>query len=192
MMGNSPPTPNFGFSLDPDSPRQEVLAGLVLAGSAHLIRYQNGWPDEQRTTQAENLPNHAAWTFGHVALTLHRIAELLDENVDLPPEDFVTGDGSDGDENRYDTESVATGSEPADDPSRYPTVARSREIAEAAAQRLHDAIRNAAEDDLDAPDPRPGGDKEPLWSLVMRAVLHEAVHAGQLAALRKALGLASV
>ena len=54
---------------------QDLLADSVLASSALLSRYLVGFNDQNRTTQAPGLPNHAAWCLGHLSLTMHRACD---------------------------------------------------------------------------------------------------------------------
>ena len=100
-----------------------------------LVRYFRGFDDSNRTRQAANLPNHIAWTLGHLAITMHRTAERID-GQELPTSEFLTADGRGGDANRFDTEAVSFGSTPIDDPAIYPTWSRCLAIFDAAINRL--------------------------------------------------------
>ena len=91
--------------------RGETLAETVLSSELLLTRYLDGFDDETRVRQTPDIPNHVAWTLGHCALTVHRVAEMLD-NKPLSPDQFIRGDGAQGDATRFDTESVAFGSVP--------------------------------------------------------------------------------
>jgi hypothetical protein len=53
----------------------------------------------------------------------------------------VKGDGTAGNRERYDTESISFNSRPVDDPSRYPTFARCVQIFDATGDRLASALR---------------------------------------------------
>jgi hypothetical protein len=168
----------------------DMLAEVVLASKGLVARFLSGFGDGNRTRQAANLPNHVIWTLGHLALTLHRVAERIDGGA-LPENDFLTGDGSNGTSTRFDTESVGFGSQPVDDGSRYPTLARGVEIYEAACDHLADAVRAAEAGRLDQTIPWHGGEIT-LRALVTRVTFHNGVHTGQITDLRRALGLERV
>lgn len=170
--------------------RQQTLADAVLESRALLARYFKGFNDSNHTCVAENLPNHFAWTLGHLALTLHRNAERFD-GEQLPASDFVKADGTAGDSTRFDTESVCFGSTPVPDPARYPTCARCVEIFNHSVARLAGAVRQCDDVKLDS-EVKWGTGTIPLWSAVVRMVFHNGTHCGQLADLRRGLGLGSI
>jgi hypothetical protein len=170
--------------------QQETLAGAVRSSRDLFLRFLAGFDESSRTRSAPSLPNHAAWTLGHCALTMHRGAERLD-GAPLPETDFVTGDGTAGDAERFDTESVSFASAPADAPDRYPTLARSREIFVAACDRLERAARAASGETMQA-EATWGSSTITNGDLVARLCFHNGTHAGQLVDLRRALGFDSV
>lgn len=170
--------------------RQQVLADAVLESRALISRYFKGFDDSNHTRVVENLPNHFAWTLGHLALTMHRVAERFDERP-MPETDFVKGDGRAGTRERYDTESICYASKPVADPSIYPLCSRCVAIFNAAAARLAAAARNCDDRVLDI-EVNWGNMQVPLWSLAIRMVFHNGTHCGQLADLRRALGLGSI
>ena len=79
-----------------------ALAEAMRATKPFVTRFLSGFDDSNRTTQAPNLPNHAAWCMGHLALTMNRFAERFDGKP-LPDSDFITADGQGGNEERFDT-----------------------------------------------------------------------------------------
>src|SRR5262245_44763569 len=103
--------------------RQQVLADCIRETRPLLARYLKGFDDTNHTKQAPGLPNHLAWTLGHLALTMQRTAEKLDRKP-LPESDFIKGDGKSGTSERFDTESISFSSKPVDDPKLYPKYAR--------------------------------------------------------------------
>lgn len=169
---------------------QEVLAENALNCKGLVTRFLSGFDDTNRVAQAEHLPNHASWTLGHIALYLHRGAERIDL-APLPEGDWVTGDGTAGSAERYDTESVSFGSTPVQDASLYPTIARGKAIFEAACERLAETVRAATWEKL-CEEVEWGGTRITLRSLVMRVTFHCGLHGGQLMDLRRALGLGRV
>jgi len=170
----------------------ETLARTLESTRPLFLRFLAGFDDSNRTRQADGLPNHVAWTLGHCALTMHRVAErYLNDGRSLPESDFFTGSGASGTKDRFDTESVCFASAPVDDPERYPTIERSRDIFESACDRFARAIREISPDRLNESIPWHDGEM-PLYALVMRICFHNATHAGQLTDLRRALGLPPV
>lgn len=167
--------------------RQKILAESVRDSAILLKRYLIDFNDTNHTAQAPGLPNHVAWTLGHLALTLNRTAEKLDRQA-LPESDFRKGDGGSG---FFDTESVGFGSRPVNDPSRYPSFARSVAIFDAAIDRCARACDGATDDQLDAMT-KWGPMEIPVWKLLPRMVFHNGTHNGQIADLRRALGMGSI
>lgn len=167
---------------------QHVLAEAVRQSGALLRRYLRDFDDTNHTRQAPSLPNHVAWNLGHLALTMHRAAEKLDGRP-LPGADFVEGGA--GDAARFGSESVAFGSTPRDDPAVYPAMARCAAIFDAAIERLAGAVEQASDAQL-AATTRWGAADTTIGALIPRMVFHNGTHNGQIADLRRALGLGSV
>jgi hypothetical protein len=171
--------------------RNELLASGVEQSCMLLSRFLPGFSDANHTKQAPGLPNHCAWCLGHLALTMHRVAGMIDGGG-LPLEAFIEGSDR-GDARRFGVESVAFGSTPTDDPSRYPAFARCVEVLDEAAARLAGALRAADDAKLEkavawgkAQTPTTPGE------LALRMVFHNGVHCGQLTDLRRALGMGRV
>lgn len=154
-----------------------------------LARYLVGFSDANHTAQAPNLPNHVAWSLGHLAITMHRIAEKIDGRP-LPASDFVEGSKA-GDGKRFGTEAVSFGSTPVADLGCYPGFARCVEVFGAACARVAAAARGCEDGRLDTMSPW-GGGQASLYALAQRMVFHNGVHCGQIADLRRALGMGSI
>ncbi len=170
--------------------RQITLAQVVRLSRMLALRFVVGFDDSNCTRQAPGLPNHFSWNLGHLALTMHRVAGMVDGRI-MPEADFVKGDGRGGDARRFDSESVALGSTPADDRTRYPGAERARAIFEAAIERLAATVERATDADLDRQFPWGGG--QSVWAdLVARMAFHNGVHTGQIMDLRRALGMKGV
>lgn len=170
----------------------EILAWMVEASTPLATRYFAGFDDSNRAAQAPGLPNHFAWTLGHCALTMQRVAERIDGEA-LPERDFAEhaefAEGSPP--ARFGTEGVAFNSTPIADAHRYPPAGRCVEIFEAACGRLAAAVRGASDERLDADEPW-GASTLTMAALVVRVNSHNSMHTGQLVDLRRALGLARV
>lgn len=170
--------------------RAAALADAMRATKPFVTRFLAGFDDANRTRQAPNLPNHAAWCMGHLALTMNRFAERFDGKP-LPEDDYLTGDGTGGNESTFDTESVCFGSKPADNPAIYPTLARSRQVFENAIDRISAALETMTQDQLDEEQPW-GSGRFKVSELAARIIFHNGTHAGQLADLRRSLGMPGV
>ena len=169
---------------------KDVLAEGVLSCRDLLKRFLAGFDDDNRTRQADGLPNHLVWTLGHVSLYFHRTAERIDGRP-LPEADFFAGDGKGGDAERYDTGTISFNSAPADESDRYPRLARGLAVFDGACGRLADAVRGAEAETLEQ-TVEWAGSELPLWGLVQRVTFHCGCHTGQIMDLRRALGLGRV
>lgn len=167
---------------------QELLAQSVEQTKMLAARYLAGFDDATRTRQAQHLPNHAAWNLGHLALTMHRIAEHFDGGA-IPERDFAPGPR--GGSDRIGVESVAFASAPADDPTAFPPLARCIEIYNAAVDRLARGIRASSTAKL-SESVKWGPGESPLGLLAARMIFHNGFHTGQIADLRRALGMKSI
>jgi hypothetical protein len=167
-----------------------MLSDYILSTKSFFVRFVNGFEDSTRTTQAENLPNHIAWSLGHCALTMNRAAERFDGKP-LPETDFIMGDGANGDSSHFDTESVCFDSTPQADPENYPTLERATVIFEAACDRFAQAVRNTTDTKLDEMIDF-HGNEVPLYTLIMRLCFHNGAHAGQIIDLRRSLSMPRV
>lgn len=172
--------------------RAHLLAEGVLASKPLTLRFLAGFTDANCAVQKPGLPNHIVWSLGHLAITMHRLAEHIDRRP-LPTSDFLYGGSLDGggDTARFASESVAFGSHPNPDASHYPNLDRAREIFENAVDRLAAALRNASEETLDAPVTW-GRAIFPVWQLAFRMIFHNGIHAGQITDMRRALNLGTV
>jgi hypothetical protein len=168
---------------------QAVLADAVLSCKQLMGRYLVGFTDETHTAQAPGLPNHVAWCLGHCALTMHRVAERLDGRP-IPQSDFQTA-SVEPRPARFEAESVAFGSRPQGDAARYPSLARCVEIFHSACDRLAEGLRQASEAKLTEPFTW-GPVETTLLGLASRMMFHNGMHTGQIADLRRALGMKSI
>lgn len=168
--------------------RGHLLAQGIVSSRDLLERFIVGFDDSNRTRQAPNLPNHFAWTLGHLAITQNRMAERIDKKP-IPADQFI--EGSRGDATCFAIESVAFGSEPVDDPAAYPTCDRCIAIWRASIDRIASAYEHADDATLDTMTPW-GKNSIPIWAMAQRMAFHNGTHAGQLIDLRRALGFPRV
>ncbi|MBY0308270.1 MAG: DinB family protein [Phycisphaerales bacterium] len=175
--------------------RGELLAEVTLLNKQLVGRYLVGFNDVTAVRQTPDLPNHVAWTLGHLAVTMHRVAALIEGEgaPGLPPKDLISGGGFAGsrDKGYIDADAVAFGSRPEERHDKYPTLARCVEIFNNACDRLAAAVRSCDEAALDRVVPF-GSMQMPVWALVARMAFHNGFHTGQIADLRRALGFRSI
>lgn len=178
------------------SPRAALLAELVRTSTAFVGRFVNGFDESTALHQAPGLPNHVCWCLGHLALTMQRVVEKINDQPP-PASDFVLppqADGAHGSRARgvFDAESVAFGSHPGLDASQYPTLERALTIFRAAVDRLAATVQALPDDGLDR-EVAWGvlGLKMPVSALVARMLLHNGFHTGQIADTRRALNFTS-
>jgi hypothetical protein len=164
-----------------------MLADTIEMSKAYLTRYIAGFDEANSTRQAIHMPNHVRWNIGHIALTMHRVAEKMDGKP-VPESDFCAGPSV----SRFHTEAVSFGSKPTDDAAKYPPLARCIEIYNAAVDRLAGAARALPDSRLTEPTPWFVGPPMPLYLIVARMAYHNGFHIGQIADLRRALGFRSV
>ncbi len=168
----------------------EMLAKVIESTEGFLIRFVADVDEDARATQMPGLPNHVIWVLGHCAMTMNRLASLIDGEP-LPASDYVHGDGTKGDTQRFDTQSVCFDSVPSADARLYPSMERGRVVYADACRRLAGVVRSLDDAALDSTID---------WhdipvrveDLVMRVGFHNGAHAGQILDLRRAMGLPRV
>lgn len=169
---------------------QDFLADAILTSKALTARYVAGFDDATGVQQPAGLPNHVVWSLGHLAVTMHRVAERFDGKP-LPEGDFVVGPRGDG--ARFGSESVAFGSAPTGERAAYPSLARALQIYDAAVDRISASVRVASDETLAQMTPWGGpGMQMPLGILAARMLFHNGMHTGQIADLRRALRMKSI
>ncbi|MBX3358316.1 MAG: DinB family protein [Phycisphaeraceae bacterium] len=175
---------------------QSVLSEAVLLSKSLTARYLAGFDDSNHTTQAPGLPNHTAWCLGHCAFIMHRIAEVIERDLSslpdvpmIPESEFLPGDV--GDRSRFAIEAVAFKSDPVDDASLYPPMARCVEIYNSACDRLAAAARAAPDTSLSRAITW-GALQTTAFAIILRMLFHNGFHAGQIADLRRVLGFKSI
>ena len=164
------------------STRGEAIGRGIEACKNLAGRYLVGFTEETRIAQPPGLPNHAAWSLGHLAITMHKIAEKFDGG---PPPAPAFGPGG------FDPDSVAFGSAPVADSSKYPPLARCIEIYDQACDRLAATVRGATDAKLDEKI-KWGPSEITLEGAALRMIFHNGMHTGQIADLRRGLHMKSI
>lgn len=171
------------------NPKAEILAQSIESSIPLLTRYLPGFNDGNRTRQAPGLPNHVAWTLGHLAITMHRAAERLGGHA-IASADFIEG-AERGNANAFGTAGVGFGSTVTSDPAAFPPLKRCVDIFEAAAQRLAASVRGLSEPAL-SEETSWGQAKLSRERLAARMIFHNGQHTGQLMDLRRVMGMPRV
>jgi hypothetical protein len=185
---------------------QDTIADTIALSQTLITRYFAGFNNTNHTLQPFGLPNHFAWTLGHLAYIMQRAAEKIDDQPP-PPSDFILSGSSGGaaggtgvppvsgapatPPTRFTSAAVSFGSTPVNDPAQYPTTARSLEIFNTACARLIAATRAASDDKLRQAS-KWGAADLPIRDIILRMPFHNGTHAGQLADIRRALGFKSI
>ncbi len=153
-----------------------ALADAIKSTEGMLFRYLEGFDDGNAVAQTPTLPNHAAWTLGHLALTMHRAAErIADDRFGLD----------------WDPEPYALGSTPTPDRDDYPPLAELSARYRQSMDLLVDAVQDAGETRLARPVTW-GRSETTARDLAIRMVVHNGIHIGQLVDLRRALHMSPV
>jgi hypothetical protein len=173
--------------------KQELLADALLSTKLLVGRYLTDFTDVTRVRQTPDLPNHVAWSLGHLAITMLRVVEKIN-GTPPPADEFVTTGHSQGsiDHGYFDTEAVSFGSRSPDDQyHHWPTLERSRAIFDRACDALAATVRGLNDAELERPI-QWGTMQIPIWSAITRMIFHNGSHTGQIADLRRALGMKSI
>lgn len=135
--------------------------------------------DANPTAQVANVPNHALWTYGHLANTADWIRGAIDgKPASIKPEwDKLFG----------------MGSKPVDDPRAYPSLAEVKKEYDRTFKELVALTESHNDTQLSAPCAKEtGGFASSKLDAVIKSAWHEGWHLGQLTDLRRGLGLPGV
>jgi uncharacterized damage-inducible protein DinB len=164
-----------------------IDAGAVRDRAVAHVRYSNdtvrsfikGLDRAQATTQAPGNPNHVIWTLGHLTTTYHWIANCLDGQGGRPPENY--------------DKIFGMGSKPTNNPADYPSLEEVTQAFNDAQERLVQAAESLTGDTIFAPAAQDTqGWITDRHDALLKAAWHTGWHTGQLASLRRSLGLPAV
>ena len=154
---------------------KERAKGLLNLSREWTLKYLEGIPEDKYTHQPWPGANHVLWTLGHLAETDAYVSHFLRGT----PEEYKPG--------KY-AELFGMGSTPVDDPTKYPPSAEIRDHLTRCREELLATVEGMSEADLLKPAPEDFFAPD-LIGTMFTVPWHEAMHAGQIVALRKALGL---
>ncbi len=141
-----------------------------------MIDKASVWPADKMTAQAPGQPNHCLWTLGHLASTYDWGAGVIDGKPSGLPENYNTLFGM--------------GSVPSPDAKAYPSVDEVRAEYKRAFARLRAAAAGLTPAQCaESVSAATGEFASTKLDLVHKLAWHDGWHLGQLATLRKFLGL---
>lgn len=143
----------------------------------YLLKLLDGIPPEKLTYQPFAGANHAMWQVGHMAWTDHYFLANV-AKVDSTFEESWNG-------------LFGMGSEPTDDASKYPPIDEVVSVAEKKRGEMIDWLASLSEDEANTALPDDWSSFAPTYAALAGSMAcHEGVHTGQLAMLRKSMGMA--
>jgi len=154
---------------------KERAQGFMDLSREWTLKYLQGIPADKYTYQPWPGANHVLWTLGHLAETDRYITHVLRG----APEEYTPGKYGD---------LFGMASTPLDDPTKYPTPAEIKDYLARCREELRAALEGRSEADLFKPAPE-GFFAPDLIGAMFTVPWHEGMHAGQITAIRKALGL---
>lgn len=165
--------------LAPSSPACSRIAELMHFVRLFSIKTVNDWPAERLTFQRGPEDNHPLWVMGHIAGTDAWIGGLLKIPGTEVPESFQKLFGQ--------------GTKPVSDASIYPSLGEVRGYFDGARTAIRHWLDNADDAALATPlKDVTGGFASDAQDALHKLMWHEGWHIGQVATLRKALGLPNV
>jgi hypothetical protein len=157
------------------SAKARAIASLEFAHD-NLLEMLGDFPAERYTAQLPGAPNHALWTIGHLATGYVWFGGAAGVAMPALPGSY--------------NELFGYGSKPVGDAMHYPAMAEVRGYCDKAFDALVDGVKRLTDAELAAPPAvDTGGFAKDRLDAVEKAAWHEGWHAGQIAMLRRALGL---
>lgn len=144
-----------------------------------IQKFAAGFADDQIVSQPAGCPNHLLWTFGHLASTASWMNGLMTGQAPIVPESYNGLFGM--------------GSKPTSDAAAYPSFADVKKAYEDSFNAVIAAASKSSDAQLLLPPEQDGGgfvsDK---LDVLTKMAFHDGWHIGQLADLRRGLGLPAV
>ena len=157
---------------------ERAQAALAFARQ-RTMDYLRDFPEDKYTHQPWPGANHVAWALGHLMVTDNWV--------------LTTFGGANRDPDGKLSELYGMGSRPTDEPARYASPADLRGQLERVQAELLRHVERMGEAELLQPCAGELAEFAPdKLGLLFQMAWHEGMHAGQIVAIRKALGLAPV
>lgn len=135
-------------------------------------------PPDKRTFQPCPTDNHVLWVLGHMPLGYGYFAMILGGTVTGVPETYNALFGP--------------GSKPSGDPSAYPPYAELKRVFDSTYEQFMAIVEKMPESDLSKPPAIEADWLSDRLAALHAVVWHEGWHGGQIASVRRALGLPGV
>jgi len=160
-------------------PSQDQIIGLMAFTRTMTLSLLKGWPADKLTHQSAPTDNHVLWVIGHLIGTDAWICDLVGAPRVQAPETLLKACGM--------------GSKPTKNAADYAPLPEMLKLLESARAGLVSWLKSATPAQLSVPlnDKTQGFADDPADALY-KLVWHEGWHAGQIASLRKSLGLAPI
>jgi hypothetical protein len=163
----------------PSSVLRDHAIGIATFAHGMTARAASGFAPDQVTAQTPGCANHALWTLGHLASTASWLATLVDGKPHSVPESYYGLFGP--------------GSKPVSDPATYPPFDEVRRAFDDTFQRLVSAASGMSDEEMKSPCLADSmGFCADKLDVLHKGAWHEGWHVGQLATLRRELGLPTV
>jgi uncharacterized damage-inducible protein DinB len=154
-----------------------AIASLKFSRSI-LTKLIEDVPEDKMTAQPYPGANHVLWIMGHLASADDAFLADLDGRERVLPAQWK--------------DLFGMGSEPTDDPAKYPSPDEVRAAMEERREAVYEWIGGLTADRLAQPLPEPWTKFSPNHALFINTISdHEAFHVGQISAVRRALGMPS-
>jgi len=141
-----------------------------------ITKYMGGFADDKLTAQPGGLVNHLLWTQGHLAATAAWALSVVSGEKGAVPDSY--------------DKLFGMGSSPTADPAAYPSAAEVRGYFDSSFNKLVAAASKMNDTQL-AAAVEAGGFARDKADLLAKIAWHEGWHVGQVADLRRLLGLGS-
>ena len=165
----------------PSSSRLELAIDHIRGARVFTHQFLKDLTDAEWFWSPPHYTTHLAWQVGHIAvaqygLCLRRIRGRTSADESLIPDAYI--------------ETFKPGSTPVNDREKYPPLSEIKQVLDAVHEQSVDELSQLDDAELDGPlvDPHPRFKTK--FAAIDFASMHEMVHAGQVAMLRRLMGKA--
>ena len=155
-------------------PTIATVASQYAINSSWAVKTLDGVTDDLEFVRPEEKANSANWIFGHILSTRYYINQQL------------------GSDNKCEWSELYNGGVKIQDKSAYPSIALMKPIWESISAEMTGKIEKLGEEDLNAKSISVPNPEKNLRGVLTFFAMHETIHIGQIAYLRRLLGLDQV